>query len=62
MSGILWRLLIAVLCVVLAVALIPPVSRILGIPIDGDVLLVVRICIAGLAAFYVLRGRSVPPA
>lgn len=54
----LWRILIAVLCVVLAYALIPPVSRIIGFPLTSDVLLVIRVCIAGIAAFYVLRGRG----
>jgi hypothetical protein len=56
MAGVLWRVLLAVIAVVLIYALIPPVSRVLGFAIDGDVLLIVKVCIAGLAVFYILRG------
>ena len=56
MTGIFWRILIAVVAVVLTFALIPPLSRILGFSVTGDVMLVVRICVAGLAVFYILRG------
>lgn len=56
MPGILWRVLIAVIAVLLALALIPPVARLIGLPIDADLMIVIRICIAGIAAFYILRG------
>ena len=56
MSALLWRILIAVLGVTLIWALIPPVSRVLGLPVSGDVLTIVRICVAGIAAFYIIRG------
>ena len=62
MTGIFWRILIAVVAVVLTFALIPPLSRILGFGVTGDVMLVVRICVAGLAVFYILRGRTWPVA
>jgi uncharacterized membrane protein YvlD (DUF360 family) len=62
MSAMLWRILIAVIVVVIIGALIAPVSRILGFPVDGDVLLVLRICIAGLAVLYILRGPPFPAA
>lgn len=52
----LWRVLIAVLAFVLFNALLAPVSRIIGFPLDGDVLLVIRLCAAGLAGFYILKG------
>jgi len=58
MPGILWRVLIAVLAVLITFALIPPVARVIGLPLNGDVLLIIKICVAGLAAFYILKGRS----
>lgn len=60
MSGILWRVLIAVVCVVLVLALMPPFLRIVGFDASADVLLIVRICVAGLAVLYVLRGPNPP--
>ena len=56
-GNILVRVIIAIVCVILAYALIPPVSRLIGFPVDGDFLLVIKVCIAGLAVFYILRGR-----
>ncbi len=56
-EGILWRVLIAVVCCLLAFALIPPVARVIGFDITGDVMLIVRVCIAGIAALYIIRGR-----
>ena len=52
----LWRVLIAIVCCILAFQLIPPVARIIGFELTGDVMQVIRICIAGLAALYILRG------
>lgn len=57
MNGILWRVLIAVIAVVLCLALIPPVSRVLGFAISGDLWTIVRICVAGIAIFWIIRGR-----
>jgi hypothetical protein len=60
MSALLWRVIIAVLGVVLIFALLPPLFRIVGFPLDGDLLMVLKICIAGIAVFYVLRGPAPP--
>jgi hypothetical protein len=60
MSGIIWRVLIAIVCVIVALALIPPVLRIIGFDASGDVMLVLRICIAALALLYILRGPQPP--
>ncbi len=62
MSALLWRILIAVVAVLLISALIPPVARVIGFPVDGDVLLIVRLVVAGLALFYILKGPPFPPA
>ncbi len=56
MSGILWRILIAVVAVIATFALVPPLSRILGFPVDGDVFTVIRVVVAALAVLYILRG------
>ncbi len=61
MSGILMRVIVAVICVIVTFALIPPVARIIGFSVDGDLWLVLRICIAGLAALYILRGTKITP-
>ena len=56
MPGILWRVLIAVIAVVLMYALLPPVSRLIGFALSGDLMMVIKVCVAGLAVFYILRG------
>jgi hypothetical protein len=58
MSALLMRVIIAVVCVLLLFALLPPVARIFGLDLTGDVLLVLRICIGGIAFLYVLAGSS----
>ncbi len=60
MPALLWRILLAVLAVVLLLALLPPVSRLIGFPLDGDLLTVVKICIAGIAVFYIFKGPPFP--
>jgi len=54
---VLGRVVVAVLGVVVAIMLIPPFFRVLGFPVSADVLLILKVCIAGLAIFYVVRGR-----
>lgn len=62
MPGLLWRILFAVISLVLVFALLPPLLRIIGLPISSDVMLVIRVCIIGLAVYYILRGPwSFPP-
>lgn len=58
MAGMLWRTLLAVIAVVLVFALISPVSRLLGFSVSGDLLTVVKICVAGLAVYFILRGSE----
>ena len=59
-SGIFWRILIAVIGVTLTFALIPPICRIIGFTPTADIMLVVRICVAGIAIYYILRGSNPP--
>ena len=56
MSALLWRIIIAVLAVVLIHLLLPPIFRVLGFDASADVLLILNICIAGIALFYIVRG------
>lgn len=60
MSALLWRVLIAVIVVLVVFALIPPVLRIFGFPASSDLMLVFRIVIAGLAALYIFKGPPFP--
>lgn len=57
MAPMLYRVLLAVIACVLFFALLPPVSRLIGFNLSGDLLTVVRVCVAGLAVLYILRGR-----
>ena len=61
MSALLWRVIIAVICVVLALALLPPFFGVIGFRPGADVMTILRICIAGLAILYVIKGPPFPP-
>ena len=58
MNSIFVRILVAVVGCLLAYAIIPPFCRVVGFDISGDVMTIVKICIAGIAIFYVLRGSD----
>ncbi len=60
MSALLWRVIIAVVCVVLILALLPPFFHVVGFTVSGDVMTILKICIAGLAVLYVLKGPPFP--
>ncbi len=62
MSGMLWRIVLAVIAVILFYAILPPLLRIIGFPVSSDLMLILRVAIAGLALFYVLKGPPFPPA
>jgi len=56
MSGILWRVIIAIICVTLALALIGPFCEVVGLSLSSAMLTIIRICVAGIAVLYVLGG------
>jgi len=56
MSAMLWRIIIAVICVIIVYTLIPPFSRIIGFGVSSDVMTILKVCIAGLAVLYVIKG------
>lgn len=60
MAGMLWRTLLAVIAAVLIFALIPPVSRLIGFGVDGDLFTVIKIVVGGLLVYYIIRGPEVP--
>ena len=57
MSALLWRIILAVIGVTLIWALLPPVMRVLGLDLSADLVLILRLCIAGIAVFYVLANN-----
>ena len=62
--NIIWRVIIAVVSVVFVIAIAPPFARVVGFSLDGDVWLILRLCVAALAVFYVLTGfkwPAIPP-
>lgn len=61
MRALLWRTIYAVIAVVLLFTLIPLVFTAVGLPLDASVWAILRICIAGIAVFYILGGPN-PPA
>lgn len=60
MSALLWRVIIAVICVVLLLALLPPFFAVVGFNVDSNIMTILRICIAGIAVLYVLKGNPIP--
>jgi hypothetical protein len=56
MSGLLWRVIIAVLCVVLILMVLPPFFALIGFNVDSNLMTILRVCIAGIAILYVLKG------
>ena len=61
MSALLWRVIIAVICVVLIFAILPPFFRVVGFSVDGDIITIIRIAVVGIAVLYVLtKGNPIP--
>lgn len=61
MSALIWRVIIAAVCVLIVYAILPPFMRIVGFGLSADVYTLIRVCIAGLAVLYVLKGPPFPP-
>ena len=60
MSALLWRVIYAVLSVLILFALIPALFRLFGLPLSADLWTVLRICIGGIALLYVFAGDKWP--
>ncbi len=61
MRNLLWRMLYAVICVVIALLVIPLFMSVVGFPLAGDLMQLIRLLIACIAVLYVFFG-PVPPA
>ncbi len=61
MKALLWRMLYAVICVVIALLVIPLFLQVVGFPLSGALEQLVRLLIACIAVLYVFFG-PVPPA
>jgi len=61
MKNLLWRVLYAVICVVIALLIIPLFMAVVGFPVSGQLWELIRVVIACLAVLYVFFG-PVPPA
>ncbi len=61
MRNLLWRMLYAVICVVIALLVIPLFLSVVGFPLSGDLMQLIRLLIACIAVLYMFFG-PVPPA
>jgi hypothetical protein len=52
-----YRILIAVVAVLLLFAIVPALARVLGFGMTPDVEIIFRGCVAGIAIFYIITGR-----
>ncbi len=59
MPDFFWRVIWAALIAVFLTALLPIVFRLVGFPLDGDLLRVLRICGAAILTWYVIFGPRV---
>lgn len=58
MPGILVRVIIAVFSCIIAFLLIPPVLRVIGLDVGGDVMTILKVCVGGIALFYIIWGAT----
>lgn len=59
MKNLAIRALIAVICVLVVFALIPPVLHIIGFSMNGDVETIFRIVVGIIALYYIVWGPPV---
>lgn len=52
------RCLIAVFVVIILIAIIPPVLRLIGFPVSGDLIVIIKLVIAAIAVLYIFRGGN----
>ena len=61
MKAMLWRMIYAVICVVIFFLIAPLFFSVVGFPVGGDVWQLIRICVGCIAVLYVFFGPQ-PPA
>ncbi len=60
MKALLWRVVYAVICVVIFFKVAPLFASVVGFTMTGDVWELVRICVGCLAVLYVIWGPQPP--
>jgi len=60
MKAFVWRIVYAVVCFFLFWLVVPPFLAVIGLPLPGDILQLVRVCTAAMAILYVLYPSSPP--
>lgn len=58
MSGILFRVVVTVVALVIFWNILGPLCALLGLPLNTNAVTVIRWCVAGLACFYILKGKA----
>jgi len=61
MTAWIWRLLLAAILFVVLFAALPLFLQVIGVPVSGPLLGLIRICAGALAVLYVFFGRPIPP-
>lgn len=60
MAGLFWRVIIAAITVIFVYAIIPPFCHLIGFDMNADLMMIIRVCVAALAIFYVIFGPPPP--
>ena len=60
MSAFLWRVIYAVVGVIVFLLIMPLFCSVVGFPLQGEVWQLLRICVACIAVIYVLFGPAPP--
>jgi hypothetical protein len=60
MKAFIWRIIIAAICYVLFWLVFPLFLQVIGVPIGGALIELMRICTAAIALLYVLFGPAPP--
>jgi hypothetical protein len=60
MRAMLWRVVYAIICFVIFWWILPLVLQVLGVPIGGPLLQLLRACTAAIAILYIIFGKEPP--
>jgi len=52
------RIIVAILALLLGYALLPLILEVVAIPVAGAAVAIVKICMAGIALFYIIKGPA----
>lgn len=59
MNNVLFRIIVAVIVVVILFAIIPSVLNVFELPKSADILRIIKVVIAGLALLYIVGGSNI---